>query len=394
MCIRDRNKAEHFFVKNLETVQGDERDVIYLSVGYGKDESGHMTMNFGPLNQEEGWRRLNVAITRAKERVVVFSSIRPEDIDISKTGSRGVKLLKQYLEFAIKGDASFREETAFYPEKDSESPFEEAVYEGLTEKGLQLNKQVGCSGFRIDLAVVDEQKPGRYILGIECDGAMYHSYKTARDRDRLRQEVLEGLGWRIHRVWSTDWIRNPKLETERILEAVAKAKEEVRNADLEHSESEDEEIQIEGFTSNSIDSKQINSNIQEYPELLESISELPEGVIPYSKTPIIHAGSPEQIYKADISKIGDVVSKVVKHEGPIHIQETARRVAEFWGMKKAGKKIVGIVENATRQATKKGEIKRKNDFLWPKDIEMSPIRKRSKEIFFQPVEYVLSLIHI
>ncbi|HJH25717.1 MAG TPA: hypothetical protein C5S37_02850, partial [Methanophagales archaeon] len=387
----DENKSEHFFVKNLETVQGDERDVIYLSVGYGKDESGHMTMNFGPLNQDGGWRRLNVAITRAKEKVVLFSSIRPEDMDLSKTGSRGVKLLKYYLDFAIKGVASFREETESYPKMDFESPFEEAVSKALTENGLQLEPQVGSSGFRIDLAVVDEQKPGRYILGIECDGATYHSSKTARDRDRLRQEVLERLGWQIHHVWSTDWIRNPKREIERILKAVSEAKDKiVKRSEIDNSESEDKKIKVEleDFSSNSIDPKHTNRNTQEYQELLEATSELPKGVVAYSKTPVIPVGSPEQIYKADVYKVGDVISKIVKYEGPIHIQETARRVAEFWEIKKTGRKINEIVENAASWAERSGAIKRKDDFLWPIGIKIPPIRRCNKEEFFRPVEYV------
>lgn len=357
----DEDKYEHFFVKNLETVQGDERDVIYLSVGYGKDESGQMTMNFGPLNQEGGYRRLNVAITRAKERVVVFSSILPEAIDLSKTESMGVKMLKFYLEFAVRGAAaSLREESAFYPEMGLESAFEEAVYETLTEKGLQIHKQVGYSGFRIDLAVVDEQNTGRYLLGIECDGATYCSSKTARDRDRLRQEVLERLGWRIHHVWSADWIRNRKREVERILNAVAKASEEARHAELEHSESETQ-------------------------ELLESISELPEDVVPYSKTPIVPAGTPEQIDDANIYKLDEIVTEIVKNEGPIHIKETARRVAEFWGMKKTGKKVLKIVENLIRYSE---SVKRNGDFLWREEMKTPPIRRCNKDEFFRPIEYV------
>jgi very-short-patch-repair endonuclease len=382
----DESRSEHLFVKNLETVQGDERDVIYLSVGYGKDELGHMMMNFGPLNQEGGYRRLNVAITRAREKVVVFSSILPDDIDLSKTGNMGVKLLKYYLEFAIKGVSRFLDEKDNYPEMEFEFPFEEAVYNALTEQGLQLHKHVGRSGFRIDLAVVDEQKPGRYILGIECDGATYHRSKTARDRDRLRQEVLERLGWRIHHVWSTDWIRNPKQETERVLQAVAKAKEEVRDAEPEHSNSEEEDLQVEDFTSDSIDFKYPDRNTDEDQKFLGATSKPPEGVVPYKKTPTIPVDTSKQIYKTDIHKVSAVVSEIAKHEGPIHIQETARRVAEFWGMKKTGKRIIEIVENAVRNSE---SVKRKGDFLWPTEMETPPIRRCNKDDFFsRPIEYV------
>ena len=217
-----RNRPEHFFVKNLETIQGDERDVIFISVGYGKDHSGKLSMNFGPLNKIGGERRLNVLITRARMRVEIFSSIRGDDIDLSKTDSEGVRLLKKYLDFAEKGPSILMDNEA--NEEVSESPFEEAVYNLLVKKGVKVKKQVGCSGYRIDLAVIDDKNPGRYILGIECDGATYHSSATARDRDRLRQQVLESLGWNIYRIWSTDWFKNPRKEFEKLLKVIEEAK--------------------------------------------------------------------------------------------------------------------------------------------------------------------------
>ncbi len=191
----DENAPEPFFIKNLEMVQGDERDVIFFSVGYGKDEAGKVLMNFGPLNQEGGERRLNVAITRARFNVKLVSSIMPEDIDLTRTQSLGAQRLRDYMFYARDGvqtsgrNAASRERTL-----QSESPFEESVYQALTAQGLTLHRQVGVSNYRIDLAVVDPQQPGRYLLGIECDGAMYHSAPTARERDRLRQQMLEQLG--------------------------------------------------------------------------------------------------------------------------------------------------------------------------------------------------------
>lgn len=223
--LLDRKALNGFFVKNLENVQGDERDVMFFSVGYGRDSSGNFILNFGPLNSENGPRRLNVAISRARFHVKLISSILPQDIDLSKTNSRGVKLLRYYLEYVQAGgnEKSLRAEVSVDPFAEFESPFEESVYNALTERGLTLQKQVGCSGFRIDLAVVDPKKPGRYLLGIECDGATYHSANTARDRDRLRQQVLEGLGWRILRIWSRDWVVNRPGQVLRVLDAVAKA---------------------------------------------------------------------------------------------------------------------------------------------------------------------------
>ena len=202
------HSEEPFFIKNLENVQGDERDVILISVGYGKVEGGYMPMNFEPLNKDGGERRLNVLITRARRRCVVYSNFVADDLDMRRTNTRGVQSLKTFLEYAQTGDLHIPQASG----READSPFEEAVTGKLRERGYAVDQQVGSAGFFIDLAVVDPQRPGRYLLGIECDGASYHSARSARDRDRLRQQVLEGLGWTIHRIWSTDWFRNPQRE--------------------------------------------------------------------------------------------------------------------------------------------------------------------------------------
>jgi len=212
---------ERLFIKNLENVQGDERDFILFSITYGKDAAGKMPMNFGPLNQEGGQRRLNVAITRARVGVSIFSSIRPEDIDLSRTRSAGVTDLKNYLEFALKGPRAITEQ-ALPSGLEPESPLELEVIRALRNKGWIVHPQVGCSGYRIDMAVVHPQEHGRYLLGVECDGATYHSLPTARDRDRLRQLVLEGLGWKLHRVWSTDWWTDPEREIDKLEASLSK----------------------------------------------------------------------------------------------------------------------------------------------------------------------------
>jgi very-short-patch-repair endonuclease len=212
--------AERMFIKNLENVQGDERDIILFSITYGKDAAGRMAMNFGPLNQEGGHRRLNVAITRARVGVTIFSSIRPEDIDLSRTRASGVTDLKHYLEFAQKGPRALVEQ-AMPSGLEPESPFEMEVIRALRDKGWTVHPQIGCSGYRIDMAVVHPEEPGRYLLGVECDGATYHSLPTARDRDRLRQLVLEGLGWSLHRIWSTDWWTDAEREIQKLEKVLA-----------------------------------------------------------------------------------------------------------------------------------------------------------------------------
>jgi very-short-patch-repair endonuclease len=197
-------QLEPVFVKNLESVQGDERDIMYFSITYGPGIDGTMPMNFGPMNQQGGERRLNVAITRARQELRVFCSFRPEQMDLSRTQALGVRDLKHFLEFADRGARALGEAVAGSV-GDFESPFEKAVARALTEKGWTLHSQVGVSAFRIDLGVVDPDAPGRYLVGIECDGATYHRSATARDRDKLREQVLRGLGWDILRIWSTGW---------------------------------------------------------------------------------------------------------------------------------------------------------------------------------------------
>lgn len=204
---RLRIKSDALFVKNLENVQGDERDVIFISFTYGPGEAdGKVYQRFGPINSDVGWRRLNVLFTRSKKRMHVFSSMRSEDVLLNETSKRGVQALRGFLHFAEKGNMDgLGQSTGKAPDSD----FEVAVINALENAGFSCEPQVGVAGFFIDIAVRDPGKHGRYLMGIECDGATYHSAKSARDRDRLRQDVLEGLGWRIRRIWSTDWFSNP-----------------------------------------------------------------------------------------------------------------------------------------------------------------------------------------
>ena len=223
----NRHPEEPFFIKNLENVQGDERDFIFISIGYGRDAERRLMMNFGPLNQDGGERRLNVLITRARRRCEVFTNLTAEDIDLSRTNAHGVKALKRYLQYAERGTLDMQLPTGSEPD----SPFEEAVAVALIERGFEVDYQIGSSGYFIDLGVKDPQRQGRYLLGIECDGATYHSARSARDRDRLRQQQLENLGWSIHRIWSTDWFRNPNRELARVVEAIEQARAQSVRAD-------------------------------------------------------------------------------------------------------------------------------------------------------------------
>lgn len=211
----DDSLEERAFVKNLERVQGDERDAIILSIGYGKNADGRLMYRFGPLNQQGGERRLNVAVTRARRRLTLVSSFSHTDMEPGRSSARGVELLRLYLKYAESGgrDLDGAEQTTPL------NPFEISVKSRLEQEGLHVIPQYGTSGYRIDFAVVHPQDPGRMVLAIEADGASYHSTHTARDRDRLRQQVLENHGWAFHRIWSTDWFNNKDRCVERVLAA-------------------------------------------------------------------------------------------------------------------------------------------------------------------------------
>ena len=209
---------ERFFVKNLENVQGDERDHMILSIGYGRTPAGAVPNRFGPINNEGGERRLNVAVTRARKSMTVVHALRPEDITSTTPGAQQ---LRRYLEYARNPLTAL--DANITGTGEPESPFEEAVLAALRGRGHRVEAQVGVSGYRIDLAILS-QDGGGYDLGVECDGATYHRSPAARDRDWLRQQVLEGLGWRIHRVWSTAWIRDQESEIAAIEEALELAR--------------------------------------------------------------------------------------------------------------------------------------------------------------------------
>ena len=348
---------EHFFVKNLETIQGDERDVILVSVGYGFDSEGRLSLNFGPLNQDGGERRLNVLITRAREKCVVFSNFRGRDMELRSDAPFGLRALKEFLEYA----ETKRLKSLYQSLEDLESPFEESVYDFLIGNGYQVNKQVGCAGFRIDLAVVDPEYPGRYLLGIECDGIMYHSSPVARDRDRLSQQILEGLGWRFHRVWSTDWYRNRAEVQKNLLTAI----EEIKKQSIK-----DEEF---------IPPVSLGEVVEDHEELrLEETGELPEETaieeveeeatldkIPtYKICETMEANFSVDLHKTPIGEITRALVQVVEVEGPVHLDEVIRRLRTCWGLKRSGKRVKSVIQEAVDLAVLDGQIYQKDNFLY------------------------------
>lgn len=253
---KDSTRRESLFIKNLENVQGDERDVIFISMTYGPQEpGGNVFQHFGPINSDGGWRRLNVLFTRSKKRMRIFSSMRSDDIVVGPTSKRGVRVLRNFLSYC---EIGILHKTAQDTGRVPDSDFEIAVMRALRDKGFECIPQVGVAGFFIDVTVVDPGNPGRYLMGIECDGATYHSAKSARDRDRLRQTILERLGWRIRRIWSTDWFKYPDGELAPIIrelhelkspavETASKIKSEVDEIEEIIEEVEVEETQVDRF---------------------------------------------------------------------------------------------------------------------------------------------------
>ena len=207
-------ELDYPMVKSLERVQGDERDIIFISTVYGPDTEGKMYQRFPLINTEYGHRRLNVLFTRARCKVVLVSSLKPQLIKLYENSKRGKQALRDYIEYAATG----RLHTGTMTGDEADSDFEVAVGRVLEQAGYKVTPQVGVRGFKIDLGVEHPDYPYGFIAGIECDGATFHSSPQARDRDAVRQDILEGLGWKIYRVWSTDWFNNLAREKKKLLE--------------------------------------------------------------------------------------------------------------------------------------------------------------------------------
>ncbi|HET9895464.1 MAG TPA: AAA domain-containing protein [Streptosporangiaceae bacterium] len=218
----NEDAAEPFFVKNLERVQGDERDAIILSIGYGKHPDGRMRYNWGPLLRDGGERRLNVAATRAKQRLTLVSSFSGHDVDPERITKAGARMLADYLDYAASGGSvsvAAGSDTAL-------SPFEADVRDRLAESGITVVPQYGVGGYRVDFAATHPEDTDRMVLAIETDGASYHRSGSVRDRDRLRGEHLRRLGWSFHRIWSTNWFHDPDSEVARLRSAYDRAVDE------------------------------------------------------------------------------------------------------------------------------------------------------------------------
>ena len=371
---------EPFFVKNLENVQGDERDVILISIGYGKIDGAYLPMNFGPLNREGGERRLNVLITRARRRCVVYCNFVGADLDLRRSKARGVEALKTFLEYAEKGVIDIPRVTG----READSPFEEAVAARLRMLDFDVDHQVGSAGFFIDLAVRDPSRPGRYALGIECDGAAYHSARSARDRDRLRQQVLEGLGWRIHRIWSTDWFRNPDVE-------LGKAESAIRMAQVAAAEPPPAPSPGPG---------NVVKPLERAPEPEEQVA---APTRPYQVADLRVGRLLAPLHETPPGTLAKWIGRVVKVESPVHLDEVVVRIRTAVRVGRSGSRIRKQMALGAQVGANAGRYRiDARNFLWRLGHEAIEVRRRDGEIpgslrkpgMIAPEEVGVALVHV
>lgn len=366
-------------VRNLETAQGDERDIILLGVSFGPTEPGGktMSMNFGKLNPNGGWRRLNVAVTRARREMQVFTSFDPGMIDLTRTNADGVRDLKAFIEFAHRGkDAIASADRGSQGGYDS--PFEEAVAQELQRRGWQVVPQVGVSKFRIDLGIIHPDWPGDFLVGVECDGAAYHSAATARDRDKVRAAILEGLGWKLLRIWSTEWWFNRERAADQLHQALVQALEG------------DRQIRAEAAEIAAAGEDQASPNVE--ADVEEHFGEDREAVV-YAKRAMVDdllpmafpamAGSEPGIYRftdfGELTSLIDpanfyeasyyptlrkLVARVVESEGPIAEGQLVNRIARAHGFQRSGNRIHNRVMHLARQQHHLASDGGREAFVW------------------------------
>jgi very-short-patch-repair endonuclease len=369
-------ELEPLFVKNLESVQGDERDIIYFSMTFGPDLTGAVSMNFGPMNRDGGERRLNVAITRARHELRVFSSLKAEQLDLSRTPAAGVRDLKHFLEFAERGPSALAEAT-----KGSlggfESPFEEAVATALVSKGWQVHTQIGTSSFRVDLGIVHPDAPGTYLCGVECDGATYHRSATARDRDMLREQILRGLGWEILRIWSTDWWIDRKGTLEKVHQTLEGLLEQSRATRTRRQEQEEaktaaetaiahardvaapttvfngENVQYTQYSTQTHDrlvvAKEETTEVAYAESAAAGAALEPTLFVEADPRAAVASPNPEAFFDSGYDlTLRQMIEYVVNIEGPILDTVLARRIARAHGWQRTGARIQERVSTLAR----------------------------------------------
>ena len=324
---------EPLFIKNLENVQGDERDVILFSIGYGSDSDGRVSMNFGPLNRMGGERRLNVAVSRARYEMMIFSTLRSDQIDLNRTSAVGVAGLKRFLEFTEKGERVNRQKQLNATESAS---IEQLIAEKLRESGYEVHTNIGTSGYKINIAIVDKENPSDYLLGVICDGENYKRTKTTRDREVVQSSVLRMLGWNICRVWTLDWWENPAEVLKAIEEALENAKNKIPEPLIAKNQTEERAIidKEEHLIKDTIDisSKQ---NIENQKNEIES----PKKKYIYAYLSSSNYSSEVFLFPEYQNYIIKQIQTVIETEAPISRPLLCKRVLQSWGISRLGSRL-------------------------------------------------------
>ena len=353
---------EPFFVKNLENIQGDERDVIFVSVGYGPDAEGKLTMNFGPLSNDGGERRLNVLITRAKKRLEVFSSITADDIDLSRISRRGPAAFRTFLRYAERG--AFVNASEPGDEAQAAAPglsvFEESVKAALEAAGHTVEARVGEAGFTVDLAVVDPENEGRYLLGIACDGPGYGACRSARERDSSREFILKMRGWKVHRLWELDWFNRPQEQLGQIARAIEAARSGTAPDEPESPASSAAAIEREAAAEPSDEGR------------FAGIPSMPYEEAGFKKIPR------KDLDDLDVFQRMELVEKIVQVEGPVHGEEVVRRAADIYKTDRLTSKLSDLMESALVDAVNAGKLEEGGGFYsLPGVSKVQSVRSRA-----------------
>ncbi len=334
----DAKCEEPVFIKNLENVQGDERDVILFSVGYGPDESGKVSMNFGPLNRDGGWRRLNVAISRARKEMVVYSVLRPEQIDLARTRSEGVAGLKGFLEFAERGSNVIARRTDIADSANDSLVSE--IAKGIETLGFKTKCNIGCSQFRMDIGIIDPDKPETYILGIMLDGENCRRSATARDRFVVQPGVLKGLGWSVMRVWTLDWLD----DSAKVLQDIKQAVENAQHPD--EAPKEIRTAQAPVFETVEKAPAQSKSRIYETAAL-----------------PVM--GTSDEFYlPQNQGKLQSLALRVMNTEAPISRNVLVHKLLGAWGITRSGDRTDTVLAGVFKALDKRITVDADNAFFW------------------------------
>lgn len=349
----DTNRPEPFFVKSLENVQGDERDTIIISIGYAKTPTGALSLNFGPLNSEGGWRRLNVLVTRAKWQLFLVTSLQSHELSAINPLNKGAVMLRNYIQYVEQGGKLPSDPVT--TTIDETNDFEDSIAMSLRDRGLIVDEQVGASEYRIDLAIRDPRDNNRYIMAVECDGATYHHTKTARDRDMLREAVLRDQGWKIYRVWSTDWFRDREEAFQGILTGLEAAKRAPSKESVQA-------IPIILDSSNSDKSSSGSSSLETPPPVHERKY---RSGIPYQKYSLSKKrNSKELLNKSGAIQLANVITSLVKYESPVQIDTIIERLKEVYGVSKAGANIQKNVNYAIKSSIHWSKLMNRNGFIY------------------------------